>query len=392
MPKKYFSLDDFPKKQEGKLNIYMHISENSGVGYYRQYLPALALRDAGLANVMISDFRWGEGDHAPVDNEILFAIANWADIIIVGRQDRPEVYANWGGIRQFFNVPIIMDTDDNVRHVRPTNPGYQGYHPGADALMWNKYGMAKVFDAITVSTQDLVDFHKKENNRIYLCANRIDLKAWDAFPKPEHDTVRIGFLASSAHSDGAKMISKPVIEILKKHPNVEFYVTGAYKPFFIGKGVDEQIKEVPWIKLQEWPQKVKELGLDIGLAPLTDNMFNRAKSNLRWMEYSSCSMAVIASPVKPYLCINHEKDGYLANNEAEWLDYMEKLVVDKDLRYTMGKEAHERIEREFEINKNAHVWLDAYKEVHQKFHEFFGKKKEFILAKDGKKKKYIEVK
>ena len=43
--------DNFPKRQDGKLNVYMHVGENSGVGYYRQYLPAVALRDTGLANV-----------------------------------------------------------------------------------------------------------------------------------------------------------------------------------------------------------------------------------------------------------------------------------------------------------------------------------------------------
>ena len=45
----------FPKREEGKLNIYFHVSENSGVGYYRQYLPASKIQEHGLANVLISD-------------------------------------------------------------------------------------------------------------------------------------------------------------------------------------------------------------------------------------------------------------------------------------------------------------------------------------------------
>src|SRR3990167_4198953 len=117
---KGIDLSLFPKRQEGKLNIYFHISENSGVGYYRQYLPAIKLREQGLANVLISDFRWAEGDHVEPDIETLFAIANWADVLVVGRKDQGTFYAQWGGIREFFNIPIILDTDDDVRNVRPT--------------------------------------------------------------------------------------------------------------------------------------------------------------------------------------------------------------------------------------------------------------------------------
>src|SRR3990167_1186259 len=144
--KKELFSDKLPKKEEGKLNIYFHISENSGVVYYRQYLPALKLNENVLANCLISDFRWAEGDHIEPDLDHTFELANWADLIVVGRKDIGGFYAQWGGVRQFFNIPIILDTDDNVRFVRPSNPGYQGYHPGSEAIEWNKIGVSKVFD------------------------------------------------------------------------------------------------------------------------------------------------------------------------------------------------------------------------------------------------------
>ena len=38
-------MTEFEKKNGRKMRIYMSITENSGVGLYRQYLPALALRE-----------------------------------------------------------------------------------------------------------------------------------------------------------------------------------------------------------------------------------------------------------------------------------------------------------------------------------------------------------
>ena len=169
-------LGRMPKKTEGQLNVYYHVAENSGVGFYRQYLPAKVLRDLDIQNATISDFRFGKGDHALMDMHTLFEVAMWADLIVVGRHDKGDYYAQWGGIREFFNMPIVMDTDDNVQHVRPSNPGYTGYHPGSEALMWNKHAVGKVFDAITVSTENLIEVYKDDNPKIYHLPNNIDVK------------------------------------------------------------------------------------------------------------------------------------------------------------------------------------------------------------------------
>lgn len=377
-----------PKKEKGKLNIYMHISENSGVGYYRQYLPAVKLRESGIANVLISDFRWGEGDHKEPDLDTLFEIANWADIIVVGRKDIRDFYAQWGGIREFFNIPIVMDTDDNVRFVRPSNPGYVGYFPGSEAIMWNKVGISKVFDAVTVSTQDLVDFHKKECPRIYLLPNNLDIKHWNHQPRNvwEDGFTTIGFIGSSAHGEGVKMIKKPIVEILKKYPKTKFLITGAYNIYFtdVDKELLKRIEWIPWIKLQDWPTSVKKLGIDIGLAPLADNMFNRAKSNLRWMEYSLAHMCTIVSPVKPYLCVKDGETGFIAREQKDWQRIMEKLINNPNLRKKVAEQAYQEICTQYNIDTNIVLWDNTYKEIHKKFHEFWGAKKQFIPLGKGK--------
>lgn len=380
--------EHLPERQEGKLNIYFHVSENSGVGYYRQYLPAVKLREHNLANVLISDFRWAEGDHVEPDTDTLFDIANWADIIIVGRKDIGAFYAQWGGIREFFNMPIIIDSDDNVRHVRPSNPGYQGYYPGSENIHWNKIGSTKVFDAMTVSTEDLYDFHKKENPKIYILPNNLDVVEWNKQPRTVWDDgfVSIGFIGSAAHGEGIKIIKKPVLDILKKYPYTKFLVTHIYASYFTDypEEIKKRVEFIPWIKLKEWPASVKKLGIDIGLAPLADNMFNRAKSNLRWMEYALAHMTPIVSPVKPYLCVQDDITGILAREQKDWFNAMERLVFDRQFRLELTDRAFVEICTRYNIDRNISLWDDTYKEIHKKYHEFWGKKRNFKSLGKGK--------
>lgn len=375
------------KKDEKTLNIYYHVSENSGVGYYRQYLYAKTLSELGLANVLISDFRWGVGDHINPSDEKLFALANWADIFIVGRLDTPNWIATWGAIRDFFKIPVIVDTDDNVRFVRPSNPGYQGYHPGSEAMHWNRFSIQKVYDALTVSTDNLKQFHKNEHQRIFVVPNSIDFKHWDYKIKKKNDGfVHLNFNGSAAHTEGIDILKKPLLEIMRKYPHTVFSTPHIYEFKFkdYPENIRQRLQFMPWFKLKEFPKKMAEVGPDIGLAPLCDNLFNRAKSNLRWMEYTALGVPVVCSRVEAYKSIKHRKTGLFAIEQEEWYNGMAELIESEDLRISLAKNAHKELKEHFNIEINAPKVIPIYREIIKKYHSFYGEKKLFAAAGKGK--------
>lgn len=367
------------------MRIFMNVAENSGVGYYRQYLPAQTIRDLGLAEVKISDFRWAEGEHAQLTPETIFKVANWADIIIIGRQDRTEYYAQWGAVKEKFNVPIVLDTDDNIFHVRPSNPGYQGYHPGSEAITWNKYAVSKIVSAMTVSTENLVEVYKKYLPHVFHLPNNLDMKWWDSCQKAEHDDLKIGFICSGAHSEGFQIIAKPLAEILRKYP-VKFYYPEMYWRVMAGMpdDVKDKLVQVKWSPLKEWAKNLNAIGLDIGLAPLSDNFFNRAKSNLRWMEYSASHIASIVSPVKAYACVKHLETGLVAKEREDWFEMMKMLIESKQLRDDLSNRAYQEVSQNYDIWKNAGRWVKTYAIILDKYQQFYGQKKKYISA--GKNK------
>ncbi len=402
----------------------MNISENSGVGYYRQFIMAQELQRQGH-NVLINDFTYGESrifcknfgykcehitwgyDAIPmVDDfekhlqevhnvqlprsqvessitgmveplpEILNQIGHWADIIHFGRRDVPEYLSQWGGMRDFFNVPIVLDTDDNVNATRPFNPGYRGYHPGAPSLHWNKV-TAQTVDAITVSTENLRQVHLRDNKNIYVLPNSLEIDRWLNTKRPEHEEIRIGCLLSSSHHEDAKILEKVIPVIMEKYPKVHFYYTNMYSYIFDNPTYADRIHKVPWIALKNWPESVVKLGLDIGLAPLVDNLFNRAKSNLRYLEYSAAGMAPVVSPTEPYKCVKHNKTGLIATTTQDWIDHISTLIEDKKKRESIAQAAQKYVKTTYSANKNAIIWIEAYKRIIKDFRKSKGPPKFF---------------
>lgn len=374
---------DFEEKLGRKLRIYMNVAENSGVGYYREYLPAIALRETGLADVRINDFRWGEGDHVEPTEKVFYETCNWADVVVAGRNDLPRYYSKWGAVKEYFNVPIIMDTDDNIHNVRPSNPGYQGYYPGSEAQLWNDFAMQKIFDAITVTTTHLQNYYKKYHPRIYVLPNSLNFKLWDKYKRKKHDKIKIVFLCSGSHSEGFGIIMPAVHKILEKYPNTEFYYPDMYwRLVGVKEERKEQYKTLPWIKLKEWEKQVKEYSFDIGLAPLRDNLFNRSKSNLRYIEYAAAKTAPIISPVEPYLCVKDGENGLVAKETDVWYNKIEQLL-DDEYRQKIAENAYSFAKTNFDVYFNAKLWYNVYTEIHDKFHAFYGKKKQFIEVGKG---------
>ena len=101
-------------------------------------------------------------------------------------------------------------------------------------------------------------------------------------------------------------------------------------------------------------KRMFSLNLDIALAPLEDNEFNRCKSNIKWLEYSSCAVPGIYSDLPPYAKdIQSGKDGFLVgSSKKEWVQALEFLICNKKERIKIGYMAQQRVMEEFTLNED----------------------------------------
>jgi len=115
-----------------------------------------------------------------------------------------------------------------------------------------------------------------------------------------------------------------------------------------------------WVEPDNYWKYINSISPDICLAPLVDSLYNRAKSNLRLLEYwTSGNNLVIASPVGHYKdTIKDGKNGLFATN---WFEKIEYSIKHPELREKLGKEGRKTVERDFNLEKNARLWINAVK-------------------------------
>ena len=83
---------------------------------------------------------------------------------------------------------------------------------------------------------------------------------------------------------------------------------------------------------------------DIGLMPLVDSVFNRAKCAFKAIEYMACGVPVVASDVgENAIAVEHGKTGLLVNTQKEWVTAIETLLADHGLRKEMGEAGQQRV-------------------------------------------------
>ena len=104
--------------------------------------------------------------------------------------------------------------------------------------------------------------------------------------------------------------------------------------------------------------------LDIVIAPLSDNFFNRCKSSIKFLEYSACRLPGVYSRLDPYSgVVIHGENGFLAGTLEEWEKCLVELIENPELRWEMGQKALETIHKDWLIESHAGDWLEVYRRV-----------------------------
>lgn len=99
------------------------------------------------------------------------------------------------------------------------------------------------------------------------------------------------------------------------------------------------------------------------IIPRRENHFNKAKSNIKFLEAAMCEVPVIAQSFKdaPYENDIDGDNGILIKDDKDWENAIMSLVDDKEKRRAMGKRAKEYVIKNYNIHDHADEWVNAYK-------------------------------
>lgn len=270
--------------------------------------------------------------------------------------------------------PMWVEIDDFVFDLPSYNLASIAYQPNSE-MESVAYDQIKLSDGIITSTAYLKE--KLQNmfpdKPIHVIKNSIDFDIWDnlKIERPLHeknkDLIRIGYSGCGNHSGDLELIKEPIEALLEEFPNLEFISL----PYPSTDSIKNQryIRIDRWYPLSKFPQALADWEIDIGIAPLRDNELNRAKSNLRWLEYSALKVPTIASDVYPFKhSIVNGKTGFvIQNGKKDWYDKMRELILDKEKRENIAKLAYDEVKKNYSMDKVASTYLSVLKNIKHSF-------------------------
>ena len=294
------------------------------------------------------------------------------DILYTSYMDTPKSYAYIKAVCEKYGMKHIMDMDDNIFAVDDMNPAYIKYHPGSEPLR-NALIIIDDVTYMSCSTNHLANLCEsyRKGRRPEVLPNFIDPKVYkyDKSKIPDNgDDIVIGYQGSSTHyTDFFKTdVMYAIRRIMLEFDNVKFYTIGmVFDDLYNYFDKDRLIFGVGDRDHRGWRKKWQALPIDIGIAPLVNTSFNRAKSSIKYYEYALREIPAVYSWVEPYINVVKEHDtGYLAQNENEWYEKLKILVQDEKGRKAMARRARKDVMDNYTIQKNYKPVEDYIRRVH----------------------------
>ena len=198
------------------------------------------------------------------------------------------------------NKPLWYDVDDLVIDTKYTDqiPFLDRMQPeerqAYDQNVRNMGELLSLCDAAVTTTAALAEELKQYVPEVLInrnCASDEMLLLSEAVLKEKQKKneadgtakkVRLGYFSGSAtHLDDIEMIVPVLKQLLGKNPNLELLIVGILELPVELKLFASQIQMEGFVDYQKLPERIASV--DINLAPLTDTIFNRAKSENKWV-------------------------------------------------------------------------------------------------------------
>jgi hypothetical protein len=109
------------------------------------------------------------------------------------------------------------------------------------------------------------------------------------------------------------------ITIDKKYDWVFFGALPMKLKQFIGKGIEFH----PWCSILDYPQKLREMDVDVSIAPLQNNAFSRSKANIKLTEAGMQGIPCVAQNID---CYNSDGWKYLFDTAEEMFKKVDQIL------------------------------------------------------------------
>jgi glycosyltransferase involved in cell wall biosynthesis len=209
---------------------------------------------------------------------------------------------------------------------------------------------AKQFNASVIINPSTIDTERLHNPAHY----DFSPKESGVLRTKSRDTIALGW--TGTHST-LKYIDSlvPVLQQLESaYPLLRLVIIANKMPSL----AVQSLTFLPWTKEHEIEDLLK---LDIGIMPLSDDVWARGKCGFKALQYMALGIPAVVSPVGVNTeIIEHGVNGFLCSTEEEWLACLKSLIDDPALREQVGRQGRKRVIDHYSVLSNTSNFLSLF--------------------------------
>jgi len=281
-------------------------------------------------------------------------------------QDRPRFALPWGeGERRRL---LVWQRPQGIKRNLATVRGalergyliivdYDDYPDRAEDIACDYFPL-RACHAIQTSTPALAEILRRHNPNVMVFENRVSPPPAQPRTEREHQDPRILFAALNRTED--MLALAPALDaVLNAHPLAELAVVG-------DRAVHDAIYSpnksfFPLLNYTDYWACMDNV--DIVLLPLSDTLFNRCKSPLKFLEASARGVAALASPTVYNDLIQHDHNGLLFADGEQFARGLEILIRRPDQRRRLAEAARVEVMKDWRLTaadfERRLAWYDA---------------------------------
>ncbi len=218
-------------------------------------------------------------------------------------------------------TPIVVELDDDLLTDEARSRLIAGGYSSED--LDGLRALVAASSRILVSTKELAKRVRALHSDVVIVENALDPEIWGSRvrvePPPPRNEVRALYMGSATHVADLHLL-RPVFTDLRTHDGraIVLEVIG------VTHHDEEWFRRIPMPDgTGNYPQLVQWLRTlaprwSLGVAPLEDEFFNKAKSDLKFLEYTMLGLPTIASAVESYHRIPDHGGRVVPNDTQAW--------------------------------------------------------------------------
>ena len=313
-----------------------------GSGHYRVMQPFEALRAAGQAEGACYAHLLDVVELARID----------PDVVVMQRRVGEGDIALMARMRRHSRAFKVYELDDYLPNL-PLKNAHRAAMP-RDVVRALRQALSHV-DRFVVATPALAEAFAGFHPDIRVARNRLDPRGWTGLPAPPRRNggrPRVGWAGGSSHTGDLELVADVVRELAGEVDWVFFGLCPERLRAYVAEFH-------PGVPIERYPRALAMLGLDLALAPLEDNAFNRCKSHLRLLEYGACGYPVVCSDLEPYR--GDLPATRVRNRFRDWVGAIRMHLAEREATVAAGQALRQAVLRDWMLaGPGLEEWRSAW--------------------------------